>query len=395
MLAILVQIDYSLGLYITFLFYLTIRQILLKLFDKTKIVMYSRSVILAVIGLLKWSDITYAIPTPSSPTSIAAKRLRLRSQPTEDNSVRRDRPTQPEFRTRQDGQAKPYTDLDLKVVYRGDQRSPQELMALGGIPPEFDGPTTNASYSLLVHHVGEGSVRSAYTSTSRSFGVAVGFATQVSGPYDRAPGWIYEIQPTPNMIDMNNSGLKIHYKNEEEFSATGGIRWDQIKGYMYCPLNLTGGPFSRQDLFEYHDASAFFKKFPDQSFTQNTQYNTAYNQYRPSSGQPQLAGNESTKNNEGLYQGKTLEQWAIKFMNDNGAAVGWSGSFPLNLKTPASSQNGSAPSGPTNPDSDAIKFPESDQDNDGCERGKAIPGPKGTYCIGEFGENFGSPYKLN
>lgn len=351
--------------------------------------MYSRSVILVVIGLLQWSDITCAIPTPPSPNSIAGN-LQLPYGPTEDTSVRRGRPTVRDLRTRQDNQAKPETNLDLKFVYRGDQRSPQELMALGGVPPEFEGPTTNASYSLFVHHVGDGLVRSAYTSTSRSFGAAIGFATQVSGQH-RAPGWIYEIQPTPNMIDMDNSGFKLIYRGEEEFSAMGGIRWDQIKSYMYCPLNLTGGPLTQQDVEDYHDASAFFKKFPDQSFTQNPQYNTTYNQYRPSSGQPQLAGNFSTQNNEGLYQGKTLEKWAIEFMNDNGAPVGWRGSFPLNLKTSASSQDVSAPSGPNNPDSGAIKFPEPDQDNDGCERGKAIPGPKGTYCIGEFGEIFGAP----
>ncbi len=36
-----------------------------------------------------------------------------------------------------------------------------------------------------------------------------------------------------------------------------------------------------------------------------------------------------------------------------------------------------------------IVFP--DAEDDGCEQGKAITGPPGTFCIGTHGENYGPP----
>lgn len=36
-----------------------------------------------------------------------------------------------------------------------------------------------------------------------------------------------------------------------------------------------------------------------------------------------------------------------------------------------------------------IVFP--DAEDDGCEQGKAISGPPGTFCIGTHGENYGPP----
>ncbi|KHO00991.1 Heat-labile enterotoxin, A chain [Metarhizium album ARSEF 1941] len=154
------------------------------------------------------------------------------------------------------------------------------------------------------------------------------------------PGWIYEIQPTPNMIDMDSSDLNLPHpgENEGEFSAMGGIRWDQVRAYMYCPLNLTFGPDMVGNWRVFHDAAPFLEKYPDQSFTPNPQYNAAYDAFKPSPGQPQLAGSDMTYWGVGSdsYQGKSLEQWAILFMNDYGEPVGWTGSFPLKLTAPVS-----------------------------------------------------------
>ncbi|KAM4058723.1 heat-labile enterotoxin alpha chain domain-containing protein [Hirsutella rhossiliensis] len=287
----------------------------------------SSLVVLAFTGLLQLSGITHAAPAPLEPLQGSTSRISdyPRFLPVADTNGGEKRPSLENLQVRQAGH--PRKPKPVKVLYRGDQRSPGQLIKLGGIPPRSKGPTTNETYSLQVHHLGQRKVSTAYVSTTWSFGVAVGFATQKGGPNDRAPGWIYEIHPSPNMIDMDDSLFQTSYASEKEFSAMGGIRWDQITGYMYCPLNLTGHDFTRKDLYSYQYFASFVKRFPDQQFTKNEQYNSAYDKYEPSPGMPQLGGGSVAKE----YNQMTTEEWAMDFMNHTGAPVGWKGAFPLNF----------------------------------------------------------------
>ncbi|PQK18124.1 hypothetical protein BB8028_0012g00210 [Beauveria bassiana] len=217
-----------------------------------------------------------------------------------------------------------------KVVYRGEHRAPEALRQLGGIPTEFDGPTTNKSYSLETHHWGMGQVHSAYTSTTSSFGVAYGYSRKDNA----GDGWVYKIHPTPNMIDMDASDFFIYYGIEDEFSALGGVRWDQVEAWMAIPRNATGTEVTVGEIHEYRKEETFMAEFTRMKWIKNEAYNPRYDGFAVSGGQPQLAGNAP---NLDKYKEKTLEQWAVDFMEKNGVPVGWTGAFPLNLQAPVKS----------------------------------------------------------
>ncbi|KAK2594905.1 hypothetical protein QQS21_007404 [Conoideocrella luteorostrata] len=210
----------------------------------------------------------------------------------------------------------------LQVVYRGDTRSPSELRALGGIPTEFGGPVKNESYGLYEHHTAacdNGACLSAYTSTARAFGSALMFGAD----FGKADGWVYKIHATPNMIDMDNSGFKLKYFYETEFSALGGVRWDQIEAWVPAPRStnklLAGLPGRRVDLMSWEKFQQERNQEWPKQWINNTEYNKKYDNYKSSGGQPQLAKVDQN--------GKTsLEHEALEFMQKNGKAVGWDSS---------------------------------------------------------------------
>ncbi|KAF1731557.1 Heat-labile enterotoxin IIA, A chain [Beauveria bassiana] len=212
------------------------------------------------------------------------------------------------------------------VLYRGSGSSPEEVKARGGfVPRQEGGPLTNETFGLESHHWGRS--RTAYSSTTRSFGVALGYSVR-----DRDAGWIYKIHPTPNMIDMNGSGFRLHFRSEEEFSALGGIRYDQIEAWMPMSKSDLKEELTRAHVWEFHDFEKFSAKYPGKNWTVNPDYDHKYDSLTASPGQPQLAGDTA---NLAKYSNKTLEEYAIEFMQKNGAAVGWDGKFPLSsLKTP-------------------------------------------------------------
>ncbi|PQK09838.1 hypothetical protein BB8028_0002g01620 [Beauveria bassiana] len=104
-------------------------------------------------------------------------------------------------------------------------------------------------------------------------------------------GWVYKIHPTPNVIDLNESGFRVFARQEEEFSVLGGIRWDQIEAWAELTYNglVDAG-------MHPHD--------------------------------PQLAGDEA---NLAKYNEKSLEGYAIEFMEKNGGLVGFDGKLPLSI----------------------------------------------------------------
>ncbi|PHH88875.1 putative enterotoxin [Cordyceps sp. RAO-2017] len=136
------------------------------------------------------------------------------------------------------------------------------------------------------------------------------------------PGYIYTIHATPNFIDLTQSLGGIRYNPEaaeREFSALGGIRWDQVVGWNEMPQGQST-PASKA------------------KFVRNKDYNPKYDLYIASPAQPQLAG--FPKNHEAWTKepwrafseangGKSLQEHGLKFMATNGEAVGWTGRPPL------------------------------------------------------------------
>ncbi|PHH88904.1 putative enterotoxin [Cordyceps sp. RAO-2017] len=256
-----------------------------------------------------------------------------------------------------------------KIVYRSGKLSPDEIKARGGIYEGTGKPSTNENhgFSIWAHHcelftdpdTGEygcdfaglapdrypkRKTYTAYTATSRAFGTSLGFATT------GGPGWVYKIQATPNMIDVDGTLLDYRfYENEYEFVALGGVHYGQILGSIPVPGGLT-----TQDFIEGSNCRAcivnvttemFMKKFPDRKFTANPDYDPKFDNFEASPGQPQLAGwldKAKVLNNVepwSKYQNsnKTLEDFAREFMDNMSdeakAAVGWNGTFPLKFKT--------------------------------------------------------------
>lgn len=220
-----------------------------------------------------------------------------------------------------------------RILFRGDSRTPEQLKELGGIPTEFSGPTTNESYSLNVHHLGLGRVASAYTSTSRSLGVAFAYGindvSNETSPDPLGDGLLYRISATPNMIDMDASGVTLVHESEQEFSCLGGVRWDQVEAWIFIRPGMIEG-FSNGSYIEaWPDFESFLKDVPAAKWIENPDHNGKMYPLAPSPGQPQLAGGRTSLEKS---QGKSLEQSAIDFMGKSGLSVGWNGSFPLDLK---------------------------------------------------------------
>ncbi|KAF1737888.1 Heat-labile enterotoxin A chain [Beauveria bassiana] len=209
------------------------------------------------------------------------------------------------------------------VVYRGSGSSPDSIKERGGFIPRARNesePVSNTTFGLQSHHIGER--RTMYTSTTRSVLMGATFALQTF-----EGGWVYKIHPTPNMIDLNESGFEIRFKREEEFSALGGVRWDQIEAWAEVTYNgLVNAGMHPHDVESLPDAPL--------NFTANPDYDAKkYDGQSASPGQPQLAGDEA---NLAKYNEKTLEGYAIEFMEKNGGPVGFDGKFPLgSLKTDA------------------------------------------------------------
>ncbi|RDA84047.1 putative heat-labile enterotoxi [Ophiocordyceps camponoti-leonardi (nom. inval.)] len=231
-------------------------------------------------------------------------------------------------------EADPVDERVARVVYRGDERPPWVLRALGGIPTEFVGSVVNASFSLEAHHLVDGrwrNFRSAYTTTARRFGSAAIWAADPR----LSDGWVYMIHATPNMINVTDSGFPLTYKAETEFAAMGGIRWDQIMGWTHVPM------YDRP-VIDPRDMCALFLQnaFLPKAWIANGEYNHRYDGFYSSGGQPQLRFEQTEDvvhhDDDHGERRLSLEQHAREFMRHNGEAVGWNeDSFPfLNLRPP-------------------------------------------------------------
>ncbi|KAM0742023.1 hypothetical protein ACQRIT_002200 [Beauveria bassiana] len=210
------------------------------------------------------------------------------------------------------------------VVYRGSGSSPNSVKERGGFIPRphlKNDVVSNTSFSLESHHKGKSSM---YTSTSRSVLVGISFAML------SRESWVYKIHSTPNMIDLNESGFEFLARKEEEFSALGGIRWDQIEAWAQVTYEgLVNAGMDPGDIKSLRSMDKTRNPIPPLNFTANPDYDAKkYDGQSASPGQPQLAGDVA---NLAKYNETSLEGYAIEFMEKNGGLVGFDGKFPLSM----------------------------------------------------------------
>lgn len=236
-----------------------------------------------------------------------------------------------------------------ELVYRGDKRSPEQLRAAGGFLPSTEVPPSdeNNGFSLYVHHLGQPSVDgkrvTAYVSTTRLFGTGLGYANMANGDVADG-GYLYQIHNAPHMIDSDGTLLdNRRYSNEYEFSALGGVRWDQVKAWVKTPGRLESRDFGDFSSWGLIDQDIFEKKFPELKLIPNQDYDTKYDQLNGTAGQPQLAGWDESTGTEAFnkdapwdgFQDKTVREYALEFMQEHGGPVGFDGSLPLKLTASA------------------------------------------------------------
>ncbi|KAK2010898.1 cholera enterotoxin subunit A2 [Colletotrichum eremochloae] len=140
---------------------------------------------------------------------------------------------------------------DPKFVYRGAGRPPERIKEAGGFLPK--GLTTvgvvTPNISLYNHvdvpeefdkdgkQIGLGSTPDddGYVSFTKSFFLALGYAFYSR---KRDTTYIYKVKSTPNMIDVAKTLGKYNlYGEEDEFSALGGVKWDQIVSWYKVDRN--------------------------------------------------------------------------------------------------------------------------------------------------------------
>ncbi len=120
--------------------------------------------------------------------------------------------------TKKKGAEKKKRDDDDQPVYRGDARSPEEIMAEGGFQP--NAPDADTS---LYDFVTATRNHSRFVSTSRHNFVAANF------PGGGGGGYVYEIRGAPNGIDVNATlGGMSPNPHEAEIAFDGGIPWDYV-----------------------------------------------------------------------------------------------------------------------------------------------------------------------
>ncbi|MFP3506097.1 enterotoxin A family protein [Burkholderia sp. SIMBA_062] len=131
------------------------------------------------------------------------------------------------------------------TVWRGDAISPHDLKRQGMFfPRAINGTRPNqppADISLWNHingsPTGMSTHTSGYVSTSISRMSAFRFLVERLG----GNGYLYEIKITPNFIDAAGTlGGTYSKSREQEYSALGGIRFDQVKGWVKVSFSTEG-----------------------------------------------------------------------------------------------------------------------------------------------------------
>ncbi|KAM0274357.1 hypothetical protein ACHAQH_007923 [Verticillium albo-atrum] len=154
--------------------------------------------------------------------------------------------------------------------FRGDGRTPNEIRSAGGFLSRgavrllgIVGDVSMFNHARGAANGGATS-ESGYVSTTTDRNVALRFVNNNAG----GNGYIYEIQGTPNFVDVQETLLNYNpYPDEFEYAALGGFGWDQVFAYQ-----------------EIRNGRA-------QPRVTNPDFNTVFNSARATTrGEPRLAG---------------------------------------------------------------------------------------------------------
>ncbi|PHH61267.1 putative enterotoxin [Ophiocordyceps australis] len=195
----------------------------------------------------------------------------------------------------------------VKILLYGDYLWPQEAKAMGGFLPPLESPLTPLYMSdgdapdtqpldvdwptkaLSMHLLFGDAAHSA----------ALKAADETEGFH----GIVYAVHATPNMV-----------LNSKDAMAVGGIRWEQVLGWVQVPLNYTPprtNKTERGDLKE-HFVKALTEMKHSGLFQENKDYNHTFDRYSASK--------------EALLLATPRPE---QFLDKHGKAIGWRGKFPL------------------------------------------------------------------
>ncbi|RDA96120.1 putative heat-labile enterotoxin [Ophiocordyceps camponoti-saundersi (nom. inval.)] len=221
-----------------------------------------------------------------------------------------------------------------RFLYRGDSRSPEEIIASGGFQPVEDGyENDDEAFNINHHMVGhpesgsedelsDGSTSTTSSNTWRTAFVSTSYAAEHSKEYGES-GWIYVIDPTPNIIDVNSVNTE-EYNVDKECVALGGIPVSQVVGWIktdqYIKLRY---PLAGNEAIEGQES------------------------------QKPLDIMDHIERNEGIYTPERYSRVdltnspmqdfqsaaeAVEFMDKVGHVVGWTGKFPLSFPVPGTKE---------------------------------------------------------
>ncbi|PFH55641.1 putative enterotoxin [Ophiocordyceps unilateralis] len=216
--------------------------------------------------------------------------------------------------------------LPVRIVYRGDERSPEEIRHTGGFQPWGRNWDANElSYSIDRHYSagprGCGlddydennpnyQFQSAFVSVTHELGTAQGYGD-----------WMYEITATPNMLYVLDDDDEVYPQGE--IFALGGVYWGQIRRYTRAPVT-EGAHVQESDwiLNPEYDAQLYERS----EHVANTRVSVDF----PSElidGQADSGDEEIDSESDDSQDRRPLYNTAVHFVDDH--AYELVGSFPL------------------------------------------------------------------
>ncbi|RDA84532.1 putative heat-labile enterotoxin [Ophiocordyceps camponoti-leonardi (nom. inval.)] len=149
--------------------------------------------------------------------------------------------------SRRDGEVKQESVLN---VYRGDTRSPQEIMAKGGFQPLGPRWSENPqAFSIDRHFIAGISGSDLDQDSFDEFETAYVSFSREQGSAERYGDWLYEVRATRNILDP----CDVYAYPDAEVFALGGVQWSQVIRYKWLHDQNSGwmsNPRYAKDIWE-------------------------------------------------------------------------------------------------------------------------------------------------
>ncbi|KYK58852.1 hypothetical protein DCS_05870 [Drechmeria coniospora] len=229
----------------------------------------------------------------------------------------------------------PTSDTEVtKIVFRGDSRSPKDVKADGGfqalgiIGPYSKNMMANGDSASLFLHMSRGFLPRSIKEPRNTIYVSTSKVQTVSEGYlHLKPGYLYRIHAGPTFVGLVKSlgnWYKIFHGAEmiiddvayqQEYSAPFGIPWDRVMGWTFLPQGANT-PEAEREYVENEDYNASFDM---ETATESYPKLAAFPQQHP-------GAHEHPFNQ---FDAKKALEYAMEFMDANGASVRWRHRVPL------------------------------------------------------------------